>query len=118
LERVDNGDSSMPRPTFINQNLDVNYKVKLIKLLKEYVDSFAWNYTEMPALSHELIEYRLPIKPKFKPHMQHSRHFNSTIYNRIKEEINRLLKAGFIRLCRYAEWVSNIVSIEKDSRKL
>jgi hypothetical protein len=29
-----------------------------------------------------------------------------------------LLKAGFIRLCRYAEWVSNIVPIEKDSRKL
>ena len=34
LEKVDIGDGSMPRPTFINQNLEVDYKVKLIKLLK------------------------------------------------------------------------------------
>jgi hypothetical protein len=32
---------------------------------------------------------------------------------RIKEEIDRLLKAGFVQLCRYAEWVSNIVPMEK-----
>ena len=33
--------------------------------------------------------------------------------DRIKEEINRLLEAGFIRSCRYAEWISNIVLVEK-----
>ena len=35
LEKVDTGDGSMPRPTFINQNLKVDYKVKLIELLKK-----------------------------------------------------------------------------------
>jgi hypothetical protein len=35
------------------------------------------------------------------------------MYDRIKEEIDRLLKANFIRPCRYAEWISNIVSVEK-----
>jgi hypothetical protein len=35
------------------------------------------------------------------------------IMARIKEEIDRLLKAGFVQLCRYAEWVSNIVPMEK-----
>jgi hypothetical protein len=35
------------------------------------------------------------------------------MYDLIKEEINRLLKANFIRLCRYAEWISNIVPLEK-----
>src|SRR6185312_11084384 len=39
--------------------------------------------------------------------------------DRIKEEINRLLEAGFIHSCRYAEWISNIVSVEKkDSGKI
>ena len=39
--------------------------------------------------------------------------------DRIKEEINRLLEAGFIRPCRYAEWISNIVPVEKkDSGKI
>jgi len=51
LEQVDIGDGSVPRPTFINQNLEADYKVELIALLKEYVDCFAWDYTEMPGLS-------------------------------------------------------------------
>ena len=86
----------MPRPMFINQNLEANYKVELITLLKEYVDCFAWNYTEMPGLSRELVEHRLPIKKGFRPFKQKPRRFNSIIYDRIKEEINRLLQAGFI----------------------
>ena len=41
LEQVDIGDGSVPRLTFINQNLEADYKVELIALLKEYVDYFA-----------------------------------------------------------------------------
>jgi hypothetical protein len=36
---------------------------------------------------------------------------------RIKEEIERLLEAKFIRQCRYAEWVSNIIPVEKKKTK-
>jgi hypothetical protein len=85
LEQVDIWDGSVPRPMFINQNLEANYKFKLIMLLKEYVDCFAWNYIEMLGLSRELVEHRLPIKDGFKPYQQRSRRFNSTIYNRVKE---------------------------------
>jgi hypothetical protein len=41
------------------------------------------------------------------------------MYSRIKEEINQLLEANFIRPCRYADWVSDLVPVEKkDSGKL
>ena len=73
-------------------------KAALIKLLKEYIDCFAWEYSEMPGLSRDLVEHRLPIKASFKPYKQPARHFNPSIYDRIKEEINRLLDAGFIDL--------------------
>ena len=63
LEEVDIGDGTIPRPTFVNKNLKADYKVVLIELLKEYVDCFAWEYHEMPGLSRELVEHRLPIKP-------------------------------------------------------
>ena len=73
----------------------------------------------MPGLSRDLVEHRLPIKAGFRPYKQPSRHFNPIIYDRIKEEINRLLDFGFIRSCRYAEWISNIVPVEKkDSGKI
>ena len=108
LEEVDIGDGTIPRPMFINKNLKADYKAVLIELLKEYVDCFAWEYHEMPGLSRELVEHRLPIKAGFRPHKQSARKFNPKIYDRIKKEIGRLLKANFIRPCRYAGWISNM----------
>ena len=57
LEKIDIWDGSVPRPTYINQNLKADYKAKLITLLKEYVDCFTWNYIEVPRLICELVEH-------------------------------------------------------------
>jgi hypothetical protein len=35
------------------------------------------------------------------------------IIRREKEEVDWLLQAGFIQPCRFADWVSNIVSVDK-----
>ena len=67
----------------------------------------------MPGLSRDLVEHCLPIKAGFRPYQQPVRHFNPIIYDRIKTEINRLLDARFFRSCRYADWISNIVLVEK-----
>ena len=45
LEKVDIGDGYIPRLTFLNTNLSDDCKANLIKLLKEYVDCFAWEYS-------------------------------------------------------------------------
>lgn len=72
----------------------------------------------MSGLSRELVEHQLPIKPVFRPFKQRTRPFHPNLCPNIKDEINRLLEAGFIRPCRYADWVSNIVLVEKDSNEL
>jgi hypothetical protein len=113
LEEIDIGDDVTHRPTFVNKNLNVDYKNNLVELLREYVDCFAWNYPEMPSLSRDLVEHRLLIKVSFRPFKQHARHYNPLMYDRIKEEIDRLLKANFIRPCSYTEWISNIVLVVK-----
>jgi hypothetical protein len=41
----------MPRPTFVNKNMSLEHKNAIIKLLRDYIDCFAWNYNEMPGLS-------------------------------------------------------------------
>ena len=110
--------SSVPWPTFVNANLSDDCKADLIRLLKEYVDCFAWEYSEMPGLSRDLVEHRLLIKDGFRPYKQPSMRFNPVMYDRIKEEINHLLDAGFIRSCRYAEWISNIVLLCPLKRKI
>ena len=114
LEKVDLGDGTIPMSTFVNKNLSAEYKADLINLLKEYVDCFALEYHEISGLSRDLVEHRLPIKAGFRPYKQPARRFNPIIYDRIKEEINYLLDAGFIRSCRYADWISNIMPVEKE----
>jgi hypothetical protein len=113
LEEIDIGNGVVPRPTFINKNLNADYKAKLIKLLREYVDCFAWSYSEMSGLSRELVEHRLSIKDGFKPYKQPVRSLNPDIYDCVKEEVNQLLESNFIRPCWYINWISNIVLIEK-----
>jgi hypothetical protein len=58
LEEVDIGDDDKPRPTFISANLDSDFREELIKLLKEYKDCFAWDYSEMPGLDCSIVEHR------------------------------------------------------------
>jgi hypothetical protein len=36
----------------------------------------------------------------------------------VKKEVERLIEANFIRPCRYAEWISNIVPIYKKNEKM
>ena len=97
LEKIDIGDGSVPRPTFLNANLSAKYKADLIKLLKEYVDCFAWSYSEMLDLSRDLVEHRLPIKADFRPYKQPARCFNPVMYDRINPASNKRLISSLIR---------------------
>jgi hypothetical protein len=113
LEGIDIGDGITPRPTFVNKKMSVEHKDAIIKLLRNYVDCFTWNYCEMLGLSRELVEHWLPIKIGFRPYKQPVRRFNPIIHDQVKEEVERLLDVGFSRPCRYAEWVSNIIPVDK-----
>jgi hypothetical protein len=44
LEEIDIGDGITPRPIFVNMNMSLEHKDAIIKLLRNYVDCFAWNY--------------------------------------------------------------------------
>lgn len=118
LEEVDIGSGDKQRPTYISKRLSEEFKVKLVALLNEYRDCFAWNYHEMPGLSRSIVEHRLPTKPGYRPFKQPQRRTDPKLYGAIKEEITRLYEAKFIRPCRYPEWVSNIVPVIKKNGKL
>jgi hypothetical protein len=118
LEEVDIRPSDRPRLTYISARLDPEYRQELINLLKEYKDCFAWEYYEMPGLDRSIVEHRLPIKSGYRLVKQQPRRFNSKILDDIKKEIERLFEAKFIRSCRYAEWILNIVPVYKKNGKM
>ncbi|KAK2362505.1 hypothetical protein QL285_087565 [Trifolium repens] len=118
LQEIDIGDGLVKRPTYISTNIDPSLRVKMVELLKEYKDCFAWDYDEMPGLSKELVEHRLPLRPDKKPVKQLPRRFAPEIMTKIKAEIERLLKCKFIRTARYVEWLANIVPVIKKNGSL
>ena len=103
LEEVNLGTETEKRPIFVSSFLPKEFKVQLVELIREYKDCFAWNYNEMPGLSRDLVEHRLPLKEGCKPVKQANRRFAPEVVLKIKEEVERLLKAKFIRTTRYVE---------------
>ncbi|CAL8105312.1 unnamed protein product [Prunus armeniaca] len=71
----------------------------------------------MPGLDRELVEHKLPIKDGYLPVEQARRRMSMDTELKVKEEIERLLKAGFIRPAIYADWLANIVPVLKRKTK-
>ncbi|XP_028102856.1 uncharacterized protein LOC114302088 [Camellia sinensis] len=69
-------------------------------------------------LRRSLVEYKLPVKPNFKPHKQKPRWMSPEVVQKAKKEIVRLLKVDFIRTVRYVKWLSNIVLVVKNNGEL
>ncbi|KAI5350701.1 hypothetical protein L3X38_003592 [Prunus dulcis] len=67
----------------------------------------------MPGLDRQLVEHKRPIKDGYLPVKQARRRMSMDTELKVKEEIERLLKAGFIRPAIYADWLANIVPVLK-----
>ena len=118
LEEVNLGTEGNKRITYVSKKLTGEGYGRIVEVLKEYRDCFAWEYNELPGLDRSLVEHKLPIKSGCKPVKQLPRKMTPEVTSKVKEEIERLLNAGFIRTARYVEWVSNVVPVMKKNGKL
>ena len=64
------------------------------------------------------MEHHLLIRPKFHLFQQPPRRMSKEVELKVEEEIEKLLKAKFIRPTRYAQWLANIVPMMKKNGKL
>jgi hypothetical protein len=85
----------------------------LITFLRENLDVFACQISDMPGIPKEVIEHRLGIDPVFKPIKQKKRRYTLERREAIQLEVNKLLEAGFIRPVDYPIWLANPVLVEK-----
>lgn len=90
----------------------------MVELLKEFKDNFSWDYNEMTGLSRDMVELKLPIRPRKKPVKQVPMRFAPEIISKIKEETERLLRSRFIRTTKYVEWLANITPVIKNNGTL
>jgi hypothetical protein len=90
----------------------------LITFLRDNVDVFAWQPSQMPEFPREVIEQHLKIYPNSRPMQQKPQKESVERQNFIHEELKKLLDASFIQEVHHPRWLGSPVVIPKASGKL
>jgi hypothetical protein len=69
----------------------------LITFLQKNLDVFTWQIPDMPGIPNEVIEHRLGVDPSYKSSKQKERRYIPERCETIRQEVNKLLEARFIR---------------------
>ncbi|RDX85846.1 hypothetical protein CR513_32907, partial [Mucuna pruriens] len=117
-ETINIGKGGTLKEVKIGKNLCSDMKKQMVELLEEYSDVFAWSYQDMSGLDTNIVEHRLPIKPGSVPVKQQLRRMKPEVALKIKEEVEKQWKAGFLAVSEYPQWVANIVPVPKKDEKV
>ena len=85
--------------------------------LRQSHDIFAWAHSDMKGIHPSIATHRLNVLPTARPVRQRVRRFHSDIQKIIRDEIDKLLEAGFIREVEYPDWMANVVVVPKKEGK-
>jgi hypothetical protein len=85
----------------------------LVTFIRENLDVFTWQISDMPEIPRGVIDHKLGIDPAFKLIKQKERRYTPERHEVIRLEVNKLLEAGIIRPVDYPIWLANSVLIEK-----
>ncbi|KAG9446452.1 hypothetical protein H6P81_012580 [Aristolochia fimbriata] len=73
---------------------------------------------EMPGLDPTIAIHKLAIKSEVKPIKQSQRRFRPELVPEIEKEVDKLLKADFIRVVKYPSWIANIIPVKKKNGQI
>ena len=106
-------ESNPERCTRVGVDLEGKIKEDLVQFLKKNIDVFAWSHEDMPGIDPSIITHRLNVCPSFKPVRQKKRVFAHERDNAVKDEVQKLIAAKFIREVYYPDWLANVVMVKK-----
>ena len=73
----------------VTTGMSSNIRDKSVVLLRDYQDIFAWSHQDMPGLSFDLVQHRLPLNPECSPIKQKMRRTKPEMSLKIKEEMKK-----------------------------
>jgi hypothetical protein len=79
---------------------------------------FAWEPSQMPGITREVIEHHLKINPDARPVSQKPRGQSVERQDFIRKEVQKLLDVGFIEEVHHPVWLANTVIVLKANGKL
>ncbi|PNX91900.1 gag-pol polyprotein [Trifolium pratense] len=103
--------------TNLGTALSAQERERIIKILKDNADLFAWTPSDMPGIDESVITHKLSISPDIKPIAQRKRKVGEERRAAIAEEVAKLKEAGFIEEIKYPSWLANVVMVKKANGK-
>ena len=85
----------------VGANLEPSVNERLIQLLHDYVEIFAWSYEDMPGLGTDIVLHCLPTREDCPPVKQKVRRMRPDMSEKIKAEVMKQFNAGFLVVTSY-----------------
>ena len=102
----------------IGSTLNEKERKDLKELLTEFQEMFAWSYEDMPSIDPEIAQHHIDTHAHMVHVKQKLRRMRTEWLLKIKEEVTKQLKVGFIKPIHQAEWIANVVPISKKDGKV
>ncbi|GJZ66538.1 hypothetical protein Tco_0623234 [Tanacetum coccineum] len=97
----------------IGGTLSSKGRTELCSLLKENLDIFAWQPSDMTGVPRSIAEHRLNIREGYSLVRQKKKGQAPEHAKAIQTEIQKLVEAGIMKEVYYHEWLSNLVMVKK-----
>ncbi|RVW39281.1 Pro-Pol polyprotein [Vitis vinifera] len=85
--------------------------------LRRNHDIFAWAHADMKGIHPSITSHKLNVFSTARPVRQKIKRFHPDRQKVIRNEIDKLLEAGFIREVDYPDWLENVVVVPKKEGK-
>ncbi|XP_074565166.1 uncharacterized protein LOC141821717 [Curcuma longa] len=92
-------------------------KAEMVDCLLRNQDVFAWTSTDLTGVAPSVAIHRLIVLLEARPIKQKRRYFGPEQNKIIREEVQKLLKAGYIKEIHFPTWLSNVVLVPKSGNK-
>ncbi|GKB57809.1 hypothetical protein Tco_0913995 [Tanacetum coccineum] len=100
-------------PVVISALLEQNEKERLVSVLKNHKEAFAWKTSDIPGISPSFCKHKINFEDDVKPVIQRQRRLNPNMKEVVKKEIIKLLDAGIIYAIEDSPWVSPVHCVPK-----
>ena len=112
------GTEDAPQCIKVNSTLPIPIATQANALFSEYKDVFAWNYKDLRGIPERIAQHKIELDIGIPPAHQSKYRMNPNYASIVKQDIDKLLAAGFVEPVDNATWLSPIVVVPKKNGKL
>ena len=87
------------------------------EVISRHLDAFAWSASDMPDIDPDFLYHHLSMDATVRPVRQRRRKFDEERQMVVREETQKLLRAGHIEEIQYPKWLANVVPVKKANGK-